>query len=426
MIRSTTSNRSRRLAGSAVAVSVCAAIGLAACAGPGDDDVDGARDATTISAGTTRQLADLMQQEVDGGVPGVVVRIDDGSGSPVSIVKQAAWSVSHHALAADDQFRMGSNTKPMTATLILQLVDEHKLSLDDPAEKWLPGMIPNGASITIRMLLNHTSGLFDYALDPAGIALETGTTPPVSHADLMTITAQNPPVNAPGAAWSYSNGNYIALGLILEKITGKDAATLLQERIAEPLGMHDTYLAMDGISRDGARLAQGYEPDAAHLKPLLPPGTPDGVGFAGHPMGDHVVTTDNNPDWSWTAGSIVSTQADEQRFLRGLMSGELISHELLTQMRDAVVETPSDPNSPRYGLGLEQYESPCGPVWGHTGGIPGYGSYNYTDETGSRAVSEVTTSLFAMHDPALAAKDKKVIDGAICAMLGKPLPAPAG
>ena len=138
-------------------------------------------------------------------------------------------------------------------------------------ERWLPGAVANGRTITVRMLLNHTSGLPDYISD-----LEAGRSDPDvldavtgkvqrdwTSRQLLAVAARYPVLFASGTRHSYSNTNYIALGLILERVTGDSVTHLLQSRILRPLGLRDVYLARDGRSRDGDRLAHGYEPDAA-------------------------------------------------------------------------------------------------------------------------------------------------------------------
>ncbi|MFD7834723.1 serine hydrolase domain-containing protein [Streptomyces sp. NPDC059761] len=182
-----------------------------------------------------QELTRLAQHAVDTGTPGIVVRVDDGAGPAVEVARQAAWSRTDHVLAPGDRFRMGSNTKTMVATVILQLVAEHRLQLTDPVEKWLPDSVPNGRAITIRMLLNHTSGLFNHVNDPDVLKAFTGQdarqwTP----AELLAAAVRHDPLFAPGAAYSYSNTNYIALGLVAEKATGRTLADLIRERISEP------------------------------------------------------------------------------------------------------------------------------------------------------------------------------------------------
>lgn len=369
-----------------------------------------------------RRLDVLVQQDIDAGVPGVVVRVDNGRGRRTEIAGQAAWTRVDHRLSVDDQFRMGSNTKTMVATVLLQLVAEGRLRLTDPVEKWLPGLVPNGGAITLRMLLNHTSGLTDYVLDPAVLASITGQQPRAwTPEQLLATGAKFPPVLPPGQEHFYSNINYAALGLVLERVTGRGVAKLVQDRIVRPLGLRHTYLAVDSVSRDGDKLAHGYEPDAAHLAPLLPPGVPPGVAFVGPARGEHVDTTAISPSWAWAGGAMVSTPRDWTRFLSALMSGHLLPAAQLAQMR-TFVEDPSSAGTGQYGLGLQEYTNSCGTVWGHTGGIPGYSSQNYTDSVGRRTVSVVSTTQFGLRDPKLRAADQKVVDAAICVMLGKPVP----
>jgi D-alanyl-D-alanine carboxypeptidase len=370
----------------------------------------------------TRGLDALADQTVRAGAPGIAVRVS-GPGSSVDIARQAAWTRADHRLSADDQFRMASNTKTMVGTVALQLVAEHRLSLDDKVEKWLPGLVSNGGAITVRMLLNHTSGLPDYIYAPEALLSITGQVPRSwQPKELLALVAGEPPLAPPGASYSYSTTNYIAAGLILERAGRRSLPDLLTERIFRPLGLRDTYFATDGTSRDGDRLAHGYEPDREHVGPLLPPGTPDSIFFVGPQRPGHVDVTNHDQSWLWAAGGVVSTPADWERFLKALLSGKLLPPAQLAQMR-TTVEEPGSEGTARYGLGLEQYLSPCGPVWGHTGGDPGYGSQNYVDDSGRSAVTVVTTTLFGTHEPTLAAADHKMVDGAICAMLRKPIPA---
>jgi D-alanyl-D-alanine carboxypeptidase len=373
--------------------------------------------------GPQQVLTRLAQQDVEAGVPGVIVRVDDGSGRVIRIARQAAWTRADHELTPDDEFRVGSNTKTMVATLILQEVAAGRLHLGDTIAKWLPAAIPNGHTITLRMLLNHTSGLADYLTDPAALAAVLGQdtrkwTPP----ELLAAGVGQDPLFAPGRGWSYSNTNYIALGLVLEKVTRTSLESLIDTRFAEPLHLRHTYLDTDESDRS-PRLAHAYEPDAEHLAPLLPEGLPAGTAFAGTPRGDHVDTTWNNQSWSWAAGGVVSTAADWARFDAALLSGKLLPPKQMNQMRDTVDEHSEAPNAERYGLGLMKVKTVCGTVWGHTGGDPGYSSVNYADSTGRRSVQVLTTTLFGLHEAKAKAADQTLTDAAICTMLGRPVPA---
>jgi D-alanyl-D-alanine carboxypeptidase len=367
------------------------------------------------------QLARLAQQEVRAGAPGVIVRVSDGRGPAITVARQARWTRADGQLTASGEFRMGSNTKTMIATLALQLVAEHKLTLTDPVSSWLPGLIPNGHAITLRMLLNHTSGLFNDIFDPGVLAAFTGQDPRHwTPRQLIAAAVSHPPLFAPGTAYSYSNTNYIALGLVLEKATGQSLARLIQQRIARPLHLHHTYLpAFASRPGIGARLADGYEPDKAHLAPLLPPGTPKWVAFVGPARGGAWVdTTRVNNSTEWAAGGIVSTAGDWARFQSALLAGKLLPPAQLKEMRTTVLEDPAAPHGNRYGLGLEQVVTPCGTVWGHDGQVPGYSSWDYTNNTGSRTVSVFASTMFGLYVPAASAARQILLDTSVCDMLG--------
>ncbi|MFS8359105.1 serine hydrolase domain-containing protein [Streptomyces sp. CWNU-52H] len=382
------------------------------------------------------KLDALAQQVVDAGAPGVVVRVDQGKGDGrvIEIARQAAWSEADHTLAAGDRFRMGSNTKTMVATVVLQLVAEHRLRLTDPVEKWLPGVVPDGDAITVRMLLNHTSGLFNYTLDPDVLKAFTGQDTRIwTPRELLAAGVRHDPTFAPGTDYAYSNTNYIALGLIAEKATGRALDGLVEQRITGPLHLKNTHLVTgtdsdtdadaDADAAKDAPLAHGYEPDADHLGPLLPPGTPAGTAFAGPARSaGYVDTTGINSSTEWAAGGMVSTAQDWARFDKALMSGKLLPSALLKEMQTTVAEESQFPDR-RYGLGLEKVVTPCGTVWGHSGQVPGYSSEAYTDATGKRTVSVLTSTIFGLASPKPAAANQALVNAAACAMLDKPIPA---
>lgn len=415
------------------AVALTGLLGLGACAAA-DRTPGSAAGTSTAPAGHVvpgAALDALAQRDVDAGAPGVVIRIDDGRRPPVTVAKQADWTRADHRLSADDQFRMGSNTKTMVATVALQLVAEHRLKLTDPVEKWLPGAVANGQKITVRMLLNHTSGLPDYFFDLERGRFDTDVLNAVTGKvqrtwtprRLLATAAKYPVLFAPGTNYSYSNTNYVAVGLILERVTGDSVSHLLRSRILRPLGLNDAYLATDGRSRDGDHLAHGYEPDAANVTPILKKfGTPAGTQFYGPARPGHVDVTGYDPTYTWAAGAMIATPRDWDRFLSALLSGRLLPKAQLAQMRTTVVD-PTSQGTVRYGLGLMTYTNRCGTVWGHTGGIPGFGSQNYTDATGQKTVSVVTTTQFGAKTDAIAVADQRVVDAAVCTMLGKPIPA---
>ncbi|MFG1643079.1 serine hydrolase domain-containing protein [Amycolatopsis sp. NPDC049252] len=363
---------------------------------------------TATPAAASTPLEQLARNLVAAGAPGVIVRVDDGRGRPVEITEQAPWA---HRLEAGDEFRMGSNTKTVMAAITLQLVAEHRLSLADPAAKWLPGT-PSG--VTLRMLLNHTSGLYDYTEDPAIRNAILGKDPHRwTAAELLAVGVAHPPVFAPGTDWSYSNTNYAAVGVILERVTGASLADLVRDRIARPLHLTHTYLPADGSWR--GRHAHGYEPDAAHMPPTVPA---EFTGVAGTPKAGHVDVSGNDPGWGSSAGAIVSSAPDWARFSTALMSGKLLPPAQLAEMRTVV--------GPGYGLGILTATTPCGTIWGHDGGITGYSSSTITDGTGRRTATILVPTEFLYEfdaAPELAEAQRALQDATTCAMFGKPVTA---
>ncbi|MFF4542124.1 serine hydrolase domain-containing protein [Streptomyces aureus] len=336
------------------------------------------------TADTRAHLRDLARKLVDAGVPGVIVRVGDGHGRPIEISEQAAWTKKDHRLRADDEVREASNTKTVMATLVLQLVAEHRLALTDPVDKWLPGQVRDGRAITLRMLLNHTSGLYDYTEDPALAPALTGRDPHVwTSTEILRLVRRHPAQFEPGTEWSYSNTNYIAIGAVLQKATGKSLASLVRDRIAKPLELRHTFYATGTAWHD--RHAHGYEPDAAHM----PPDVPEKFRtYAGPQHDDHVDVTGDYVTASGADAAIVSTGGDWSRFYGALMSGRLLPAAQLAEMRSTVPEGgPEDPDELSYGLGIERAKTDCGTVWDHVGVVPGYATYNVTDSTGRRTAS---------------------------------------
>lgn len=379
---------------------------------------------SAASSELTTQLTTLADHAVSAGVPGVIVRVDKGDGNVIELTRQAPLTTADHRLSTDDEFRMGSNTKTMVATLVLQSVAEHRMQLDESIERVLPGVIPNGKNITLRMLLNHTSGLFNYVNDPAVLRAFTGQDDRTwTPEELLATGVAYPPTAAPGVAYSYSNTNYVALGLALQKVTGHSVAELIQERIAKPLHLTHTYLST-GSSRpsrsDSAQLAHGYEPNAAGLAALLPEGTPAGTAFVGPATGNLVDTTWINSSTQWAAGAMISTAAEWATFETALLSGQLIPAAELDEMRITVPEDPTAPDGNGYGLGLRKVVFPCGTVWGHDGQVGGYDSQTFTDSTGKRTVDVLTSTVFGLYVPEASAASKTLLDAAVCTMLGDP------
>ncbi|MGH2995203.1 MAG: serine hydrolase domain-containing protein [Gaiellaceae bacterium] len=278
----------------------------------------------------------MAQQIARAGAASVIVFVSDDG-------REYVATAGTRRPNADKRFRIGSVTKTFTATIVLQLAAEGRLRLGDTLERYLPGVVPKGNKITIRQLLNHRSGLAnvtDYTLW-LGRASRSPSTRPI---DTLRFAASHPLTFPPGSQWRYSNTNYIALGLVIEKTTGRPYRQELEQRILEPLGLDRTELPKTR---------------------LLPDLDDEG----------------ENPNVPWAAGAIVSDARDLSRFFAALLSGRILSEDSLAEMKQTVVV---DPGPTGDGLGIVSTELPCGRFWGHDGGILDYGTIVKASEDGNR------------------------------------------
>jgi len=256
-------------------------------------------------------------------------------------------------------FEIGSNTKMMTTTILLQLQEEGKLSIDDPLSRFLPDIaaqLPNGRALTLRHLAQHTSGVFDYAdnsEDGTPGILAGGATDAnllkrqVEPQEMIDFVVRHgKPHFAPGDknAWSYSNTGYILLGMVIEKIEGVPLEKSLDRRIFEPLGMDHTFL-WRGIPRPAFGLPRSW---------LQAP-------F------DHE-TTDWNLSQGWAAGGVISTADDMHRFIEPLLGGKLFKSPQTLALMEETVSTGS-PLDLGYGIGLKLIDKG---QWGHGGQTLGF------------------------------------------------------
>ncbi|ONH61338.1 serine hydrolase [Frankia sp. CcI49] len=337
-------------------------------------------------------LQTLLSDVTAAGVPGVMVRVQDHNR-----IRQVAAGVTDLATGAplrpQAKVRIGSITKTFVATVALQLVGEGRLTLDQPVERRLPGLLRDGNRITVRQLLNHTSGLFDYTADPkllAGITANRVFAP----AELVAIAETHPSSFAPGTAWAYSNTNYIVAGLLIQSVTHHSLGEELDRRIFRPLGLADTSFPT-AIGNIPGYHAHGYVPP--DLVPAADGGPFDVTGL--------------NPSHAWAAGAIVSTVRDVSRFYQALMGGELLSARMLRQMKTTTVEDAADPGF-RYGLGIERVSDRCGVNWGHSGAIFGYQAMAFWNEDTARTVTMASTIYPA--PPATTAALTTAADQALC------------
>jgi len=197
------SRRASRAAWSLIVIACVAALGLPSRA-----------QAATVAPPALQQALDKL---VSDGVPGVIALQRQG-GQQRHAASGVADLETQEPIRATNRFRIGSITKSFVSTVVLQLADERRLTLDDTVERWLPGVVPNGGAITVRQLLNHTSGLYSYTDLPFYLQLLREPLRTWQPLQLVQLAVAHPPLFAPGTSWSYSNTNYILLGLIIAAV----------------------------------------------------------------------------------------------------------------------------------------------------------------------------------------------------------------
>lgn len=253
---------------------------------------------------------------------------------------------------ATDRLRAGSVTKTFTATVVLQLAAEHRLSLDASVDHYLPGLIRahgyDGRRITVRQLLRHTGGLPDYLDAPEWEHPERLRH---RHFEPRELVARALELPRPRGIWHYATTNYLVLGMIVHEVTGRTPEAEITRRVIDPLGLRDTYWPGDDTRLQGPHSRSYFTTDDGHRVD----GTAWNMTFAG------------------VGGSLVSTPADLTRFATALLGGRLLPAAQLAEMRRTV---PADPDrlwpGARYGLGLISSPLSCGGLWwGHAGTVPG-------------------------------------------------------
>ncbi|MER7861404.1 serine hydrolase domain-containing protein [Amycolatopsis japonica] len=328
-----------------------------------------------------RQTA--MDAAVAAGIPGMVAVADDFRGvSGVADIERPGKP------DASGRWRIASVSKVFVATLVLQLVAEKRVGLDEPVQRYLPGLLPYPEPITVRQLLQHTSGLpRDLAPEDtwaSGPEVDTERFEHFDSDDQIRLSVTKQPLQfKPGTSWAYSNTGYNVLGLLVEKTTRKPLERVLVERITGPLHLRDTSLPRDFpfLIRPAAR---GYEQlyDA--------------------PRGLTDVTTYNYSRY-FGAGGMVSSGKDLNRFFEALFGGRLLPAEQLKQMKTTVPAGGME-----YGLGLMKLNlktaGACADdhvVWGHGGDLPGFNTLSFHDDSGKDISTLATVDLTASPDAAL-------------------------
>lgn len=253
---------------------------------------------------------------------------------------------------ATDRLRAGSVTKTFTATVVLRLAAEHRLSLDAPVERYLPGLIRkngyDGRRITVRQLLRHTSGLPDYLDAPEWEHPERLR---YRHFEPGELVGRALDLPRPRGTWHYATTNHLLAGLIIREVTGHSPEAEITRRVIRPLGLHDTYWPGDETRIRGPHSRSYFTAEGGHRA--------DGTAW--------------NTTFGGVGGALVSTPGDLTRFITALLGGRLLPAAQLAEMRETVAADPDRlwPGA-RYGLGLISSPLRCGGRWwGHAGTVPG-------------------------------------------------------
>ncbi|MFI6035946.1 serine hydrolase domain-containing protein [Streptomyces sp. NPDC051315] len=334
-------------------------------------------------------LRSVLRTATQQGAPGAMARLDD-HGSVHRLAVGLADRRTQRALGAGNRFRVGSVTKIFSTVVLLQLVDEGKLSLDAPVNRYLPKLLPDGR-ITVRHLLSHRSGLYDYTNDLFASTVrgfEAVRTRVFTYRQLLNRSLRHARTTAPGGAYSYSNTNFVVAGMLIEKLSGHTVGTEYRKRIIEPLKLRDTFYVHPATAIPGLHTRGYLTPDA--------------------PATTLVDATRQTVSWAQSAGALISSTRDLNVFLSSVLRGRLTSAGALTQMRRWV---PAGTRQ-AYGLGLRRRDLSCGvSVYGHTGAVQGYYTYAFTSKDGQRSLSALanTSNSARVHNTML-----RTLESAFC------------
>ncbi|MEV7027435.1 serine hydrolase domain-containing protein [Kitasatospora sp. NPDC093558] len=318
---------------------------------------------------------DTVQQGLDAlvrdeGVPGALASVRKGDGRTRNYTAGVADLATGAKVPVDGQVRIGSNTKVFTAVVVLQLVGEGKIALDKHVDDYLPGVVRgdgiDGRNITVRQLLQHTSGIPNY--------LKADLQPRFYEPRELIDTALRYKAEfTPGERFGYSNTNYVLAGLIAQRVSGRPLAAEIERRIIKPAGLRHTYFPGPGDETIREPHPEGYYRDAP-----------------GAPLRD---ITEIDPSWGWAAGQMISTNSDLNRFFSELLHGGLLQPAQLAEMEKTVPAESFGPGA-GYGLGLVSKPLPCGGgrYWGHGGCFPGYETRGGVTEDGSAAADIAVTT----------------------------------
>jgi D-alanyl-D-alanine carboxypeptidase len=340
------------------------------------------------------RVSGALDQLVAAGAPGGIA-LADGRATAAGVADLATG----RRLRPDDRIRVGSMTKPFVAVVALQLVGEGRLRLDDTVGARLPGVLPQADGVTLRQLLDHTSGIPDDLATPMSGVFGGNAARVWSPSEVIGLVRDKPLRFAPGSAWAYSNTGYTLVGMMIERATGRSLERELGRRIVRPLHLRNTSFPVRKVSI-GARAASGYS--------LLP-------GPDGPVPGTLRDISRYSPSFAWASGNAVSTVGDVARFWRGLLGGKLLRPR---QLRAALTTVPTGRPAWRQGLGIRVYDTPHGTLVGAEGDILGFSIRAMASPQGRRQAVVATNLKFG--PPAVDDALDAAMDAAAAATFAEP------
>ena len=378
-----------------LAVPLVAAIALGAAGGAAS---------AAPSKGEAESLKSRAQGLVDAGYPAALAAVTDSEGESAGVAVGKGSLEAGQAPPLDGEVRIGSNTKTFVAVVVMQMVQEGKVGLDEPIETYLPGLIKgegiDASRITVRQLLQHTSGLPEYTDTVPGrsdiFQIKDHYAQP---RDLLDTALSKPAAFEPGTQWAYTNTNYVVLGMLIERVSQRPVGEQIDQRIIKKLGLSHTY-----FPAPGDRSIKGTHPQGYHLSA----------------EGKLEDITEMDPAWGWAAGAMVSTPSELNTFFQAVFDGRLLTQASIDEMKKGV-DTGS--GGMVYGLGLFGTPLSCGGTsWGHGGGIFGYETHNAIGPDGTAVTVAVTALSSAIADQSnleKSAKEKagkvdEAVDAALC------------
>jgi D-alanyl-D-alanine carboxypeptidase len=371
----------------AVVLAACVTLSVAGCSSAGEPmtSSSGATTATATAAAPRPALKTIdpkaFQAVVEAAatklkVPGAMVLVRTPQGDFSAAVGTTELGAQTPP-DAGTHFRIASNTKTMTAALIVLLAQDGKLKFSDPVSSYVPA-VPNGENITIAELLKMRSGLYGYSADPA-LAAELDAHPGQAWTpqEVLAIAFRHPPQFAPDAAYEYSNTNYALLGLIAEKAGGRPLAQQFADRLFGPAGLTQTSLPAAGDTAIPAPYSHGYmyggsfyaladDPYPVGMQAAAQAGTLQPIDY-----------TNQNSSYATAAGGAISTAGDLARWMKALVTGKIFNadyqHQWLTSLQ---AEDPDEPDGQKYGYGISyQRFGPDAAMYYHGGELPGFNSF---------------------------------------------------